>query len=103
MIAPPSYFIEGIDLVTEGTVTLNQVYNILDEDPRNYEETSGVTELCNYLRAADRINIFMGLAANPASESISFRQKGVLSRHNIVPLLVEKLRRQNKLVVLKYI
>ena len=30
ILAPPRYFIEGIDLVTEGAITLNQVYNILD-------------------------------------------------------------------------
>ena len=32
MVAPPRYDIPGVDLVTEGAVTLNQVYNVLDED-----------------------------------------------------------------------
>jgi hypothetical protein len=33
-IAPPECFIQGINLTTEGAVTLNQVYNILDEAVR---------------------------------------------------------------------
>lgn len=32
MIAPPGYSIEGIDLATEGAVTLNQLYNIFDAE-----------------------------------------------------------------------
>ena len=28
---PPEYWIDGIDLVSEGAITLGQVYNILDE------------------------------------------------------------------------
>ena len=29
LMAPPRFELEGIDLVTEGAVTLNQVYNFL--------------------------------------------------------------------------
>ena len=102
-VAPPAYFIDGIDLVTEGTVTLNQAYNILDEEPDRYEEVSGVTELCDYLRRADRIHFILGLASNPAADSIMFRQTGILNRHKIVPLLVDKLQKQNRVVTVEHI
>lgn len=101
MLAPPRYMIEGIDLVTEGAVTLNQVYNVLDEDPDVFDEESGVTELHELLMSADRINLLVGTALNPATKHISFRQRGILTRHAIIPLLAQKLRDAGKLVVLE--
>lgn len=103
LVAPPRYGIEGIDLVTEGAVTLNQVYNLLDEDPGHFVERSGVTALCELLRSADRVDILAGKAHNPASDDISFRQQGILSRQTIIPLLTEKLRQAGKLVVVSFI
>lgn len=103
ILAPPKYEMAGIDVVTEGAVTLNQVYNVIDEDPANHEEHSGVTQLCALLAAADRVNFLVGTAANPANEHIAFRQQGILSRARIVPLLVQRLREQGKLVVVEYV
>jgi hypothetical protein len=101
LIAPPRYEIPGVDLVTEGAVTLNQVYNLLDEDIRRLTEDSGVTELCALLQVADRVNIFVGGARNVATDDISFRQRGILNRHQIIPLIAEKLRAAGKLVVIE--
>lgn len=101
LLAPPRYMIEGIDLVTEGAVTLNQVYNVMGEDPDTFDEVSGVTELHRLLHEADRVNIMMGMAINPAVHDISFRQKGILTRQAIVPLIEEKLKRSGKLVVVE--
>ena len=97
-IAPPRYGIKGINLVTEGAVTLNQVYNILDENVANLQEDSGVTELRLLLGVADKLNIILGKADNTANADISFRQRGVLSRKVLIPLLAEKLRQEGKLV-----
>ena len=74
-------------------MTLNQVYNIYDEDPTRYEEYTGVTRLCELLRSADRINLFVGQARNVAEGDISFRQQGILPRSKIVPLLTESSAR----------
>jgi hypothetical protein len=102
VLAPPKYAVDGIDLVTEGAVTLNQVYNVLDEDPGNLEVETGVTQLCELLRSADRVNFTVGRAQNPAHGDISFRQRGILPRETIVPLIGEKLREAGKLVVIEY-
>lgn len=99
--APPRYEVEGIDLVTEGAVTLNQVYNLLDTDPEELDEDSGVTELLALLRAADQVRIMAGQAVNPASKHVSFRQQGILTRASILPLLVAKLKEAGKRVVVE--
>ncbi|MEI6167769.1 MAG: PP2C family protein-serine/threonine phosphatase [bacterium] len=101
LIAPPSSRLEGIDLLTEGAMTLNQVYNILDADPETFDEESGVTQLFHFMRAADRIHFIMGGSLNPAFNHISFKQRGVLPRATIVPLLADKLRAQGKRVVIE--
>jgi hypothetical protein len=99
LVAPPRYEIEGVDLVTEGVVTLNQVYNLLDEPLDRLTEDSGVTELCAFLQTADRVNIIFGGARNRSSGDISFRQQGILTRERILPLIADKLRAAGKLVV----
>jgi hypothetical protein len=100
-LTPARYGIKGVDLVTEGAVTLNQVYNILDENPDSFNEVNGVTELQSQLLSADRVNIIMGQAINPANRDISFRQKGILTRQVIIPLIADKLRAAGKLVTLE--
>lgn len=101
-IAPPYYTLEDIDLVTEGAVTLNQVYNVLDADIRQLPPNSGVGKLCQLLREADRIDVLVGQASNVAGEDIVFRQQGILPRTTIIPLLVDKLRHMDKLVTLRF-
>ena len=101
-IAPPECYIEGIDLATEGAITLNQLYNILDEDPAGFEPDSPVTRFYEQIMAADRIDFLVGGAVNVASTDISFVQNGILPRRKIVPLLADKLRTQGKLVVEEY-
>lgn len=103
VIAPPRYGIRGINLVTEGAVTLNQVYNVLDEEISKLSDDSGVTELRLLLNVADRINFIVGEAENTANEDISFLQRGVLSRKVLIPLFVDKLEKEGKLVNVKYV
>ena len=98
LIAPPNYEIKGIDLVTEGAVTLNQLYNIWGEDMARLEKNSPVTELFALMNIADRVNLFIGETINPAVEEISFKQSGILTREKIVPLLIENLKKDGKIV-----
>jgi hypothetical protein len=100
-ITPPAYKIDGIELVTEGMVTLNQVYHLLEEEPENYSQDSPASELAYYLKMADRVNIWQGDAENLGEGKIEFKQQGLLSRHKIIERLVKRLERQGKLVVLQ--
>jgi len=99
MIAPPKYELAGIDLVTEGAVTLNQLCNILDVAVEESEEVNPVTELAEMLHRADRVHVIVGRGANPANDSLGFEQQGILRRERVVPLLVDKMRSRGKLVV----
>lgn len=100
-ISPPSYKIEGINLVTEGIVTLNHVYNVIDEDTSKYLDESDVFEYCEFLKLADRVNFFIGNAANIGMDSIQFRQQRILPRPKIIPLIIDWLRAKGKLVTIK--
>lgn len=103
LLAPPRQCIEGIDLVTEGAVTLNQVTNVLDVDPARFDEVNAVTDFVELLRAADRVTMIVGKSANPSSVHIAFRQQGILTRESIIPLLVTKLESIGKLVVVEMV
>lgn len=101
LMVPPRYEIDGIDLVTEGAITLNQVFNVIDMDPETLGEDSGVSSLHSLLKAADRVNILIGQGINPATLDVSFRQRGILTRQVLIPLISRKLREAGKLVVVE--
>jgi hypothetical protein len=100
---PPAYEISGLDFATEGAITLNQVYNILEESPDRLDGDSSVSELYMLFHSCDTINFFVGTAVNPGHESIVFRQVGVYPRDVIVQFLAERLKKIGKLVNLTYV
>lgn len=101
MITPPAYELDGIEVVTEGVVTLNQVFHLLDEDTATLHQQSAVSEVAWYLKMADRVNIWQGLAENVGDEQVEFRQQGLLNRKKILQKIVDKLQIQGKLVVVQ--
>ncbi|MDO4552367.1 MAG: SpoIIE family protein phosphatase [Bacillota bacterium] len=98
---PPEYRIEGVDIVTEGAVMLNQVYNILEEDPELLTDGSVVEVLCHHMHNADVITFLIGGALNDAHENLVFKQMGVRPRAVTVRLIIEALRKMDKLVIVK--
>jgi serine/threonine protein phosphatase PrpC len=97
---PPEYSLDGIDLVAEGAITLNQVYNVLD-DPIDLFQESVVKKFCVLLREADIIYFKVGMAVNEAHESLIFKQLGVRVRKTTLRMLTEKLKKMGKLVLEK--
>ena len=101
-ITPPEFSIKGITLSTEGIVTLNQMYNILEEDIENEDDNdSPVFELAYFLNVADKVIFWVGSARNIGEENIELRQQGIQNRQVIVKLLAEKLREKGKLVLVE--
>jgi hypothetical protein len=100
---PPEFIIKNIDLATEGAITLNQLYNVIDEDRELMNNNSPITKLYDKMIEADKIVFWLG-TNNPIDEmSLDFIQMGLKSRQHIVPLLADKLRNINKLVVIERI
>ncbi|MBF0477970.1 MAG: SpoIIE family protein phosphatase [Candidatus Omnitrophica bacterium] len=100
---PPRYFINGIDLVTEGAVTLTQTYNIIEEEGVLFQDKSAAADLAALLQKADFIRFTVGKARNPANADIVYRKQGILPREKIVPLLAQKLERMGKLVTVAFV
>jgi len=104
LAAPPRYYIKGVNVVTEGAVTLNQVFHIIDEDMEDVELDSGVTQLNYFLNMVDKVNFIVGKAQNPAhKKNIIFKQRGILKRDKIVPKIAEKLKEKGKVVEINYV
>lgn len=97
---PPERFMEGIDMVTEGALTLTQLYNLMAESESGLDHASTVTRLLLLLRSADRVYFHIGGARNPGHGGQIFRQLGVLPRQTIIPLIAAKLKGEGKLVIM---
>lgn len=98
---PPERFMEGLEMVTEGALTLNQLYNLMGDTEGELDRGSPVTRLLELLRSADRIFFHVGGSRNPGHGGQIFRQLGVLPRRDIIPLIAGKLRAMGKLVIVK--
>ena len=101
---PPRYFLDGVDLVTEGAVTLNQVHNLLEkEDLDRDSDMSASVDLTKILKSGDRISFIVGQSLNPANKDIVFRKQGILQRNKIIPMIAQKLERMGKLVSIEHV
>lgn len=69
---PPTGYIEGIDLVTEGTLTVERALQYLKEGRKKLSlmyQPDGASRLCSLLLDSDDILILLGSAVNPAHQS----------------------------------
>lgn len=106
---PPTAELEGVDLVTEGVITINRVLTYAKdylEDNRTYEHWSckrdGASMIARLLfEEATDINFFVGRAVNPAHQNpdlpINFNIK-----MNLVTELSECLKRMGKRIKVSY-
>ena len=106
---PPTAEIEGVDLVTEGVITVNKVLEYAKDylkDNETYEQWSmkkdGASRICQLLfEEATDINFFVGRAVNPAHQNpdlpINFNIK-----MNLVKELSNCLREMGKRIKVSY-
>lgn len=100
-VTPPTYRIPGITLATEGMITLNQLYNLLNEDISYSDDHSIIVELVEYFDTADKVLFWVGKASNIGNDLLELKQQGIQNRLKIVKLISEKLIQMNKLVIVK--
>jgi hypothetical protein len=106
---PPISRIEGVDLVTEGTITVNKVLSYAQDylaDNRTYNvwgyKKDGASRIARMLfEEATDINFYVGKAVNPAHQDldlpISFQ-----SKMQLVDALADCLREMGKQIKVSY-
>lgn len=66
---PPCCTMKGIDLVTEGTITIGKIVELLEKDNHNdYPRKNGVTKTINHLLDSDIIHFVVGTKINEAHQ-----------------------------------
>ncbi len=101
---PPTARLEGVDLVTEGILTLGQALELLEKAWTAHDlpkEDDAATQLARILLSADRIHLIVGKAINP--NQVADLVRGDSMRMMYVKELVRHLRERNKTVTMERI
>ena len=101
---PATGRIDGLDLVTEGTLTITKALEIVRANEPNDElelKVDGASSLVLMLRNADEVKVMVGRAMNPAHQNPNLpRHLGLKTQ--VVQSLAEELRRAGKEVEIAY-
>jgi hypothetical protein len=101
-VVPPTGQIVGIDLVTEGAVTLYYTLQHLIDDPKKLENIKdGSGRLAKALLMADEIHFIVGLAINPVIHNPDFPVAFAL-KHQTVRDIADTLERLGKKVTVEH-
>ena len=96
---PPYYELEGVDLLTEGVLTLNKAYELMLEVEGDYSylytDKDGAMLLALELLVADDITFVVGQAINSFYQNPSL-PLSVSIRRNLVEKIVDYLQSLNK-------
>jgi len=102
--SPPTALLKGLDLVTEGILTIGQAVELLraaktvEDLPK---DDDAATRLARYLLAADDILLLVGTAINP--NQVADILRGESMRMLYIRELIEILKRRNKQVTVEKI
>jgi len=105
---PPIAEIKGIDLVTEGVVTLSKTFDIMKSItacnpivPEFSRKKDGASKLAKFiLKDCTHIKFLVGMTLNPAHKEFEFHNSMI--KHRIVDELVGKVRQLGKRVSVQY-
>ena len=105
---PPTSEIMGLDLVTEGVLTLNKALSMLMELTKEdmdfdiflqMDEDNGAARLANMISEdCTELNLFVGKASNEANQMLF----DITVRRNLVEQLRETVQKLNKTVTVKF-
>ncbi len=100
---PPTSSLEGVDLVTEGLVTLGKARERMAGVKRAHDlprKMDGATRLTQMLLKADRIHFVVGLAVNP--EQAADAAGTIPLRRIVIEDLVRDLESRGKVISVEY-
>jgi hypothetical protein len=98
---PPTFHLEGIDLVTEGLITLRKAGERMAQAKSVHDlprSADGATRLARALLRADKAHFLVGLAINPQQVD----ESGVPRRKGVVEDVIRELKGRGKLVSVAY-
>ena len=104
---PPIAYINGVDLVTEGVITIRKLLSlsekyvdVKDVSPKHYEKSDGASRLAQMLfEDATEVNFFVGQSVNVAHQGLPI---DTTMKLKLVESLSENLKRMGKNVTVKY-
>ena len=104
---PPIGHIDGIDLTTEGVITLRRLLELAEKynstsdlSPKYYDEKDGASLLANLLfEQATKVNFLVGQSANIAHKGLPI---DITMKLKLVEKLAENLRKMGKQVEIEY-
>ncbi|MGD8400356.1 MAG: SpoIIE family protein phosphatase [Bacillota bacterium] len=101
---PPTGYLPGMELVTEGIITVSQTLKYL----RHYQTTeklpeqdNGAVTLSRLLLESDQIRFLVGRAVNPAHQNPDLPLNATL-KMQVVQEIVELLQKRGKEVIVQY-
>ncbi len=105
---PPTAFIRGIDLVSEGVLTLGRVKDLLSEVVKDEikkevllesKATDGATRMIKLLlQECSEIHFIVGLADNPAHSQVAYSPLSLSMKRRLIEQIAEYLRFCGKIV-----
>ncbi len=104
---PPIGFIEGVDLTTEGVLTLRRLLELSEKylslhdlTPKTFTKQDGASLLANVLfEEATHINFFVGQSVNVAHQGLPI---DITMKMKLVEKLAENMSAMGKIVTLNY-
>ena len=104
---PPIAFIKGIDLVTEGVITLRKLLelskkyiDVKDVSPKYYDKKDGASQLARMLfEEATEVNFFVGQNVNIAHQGLPI---DTTMKLKLVESLSSNIKKMGKKVTVKY-
>lgn len=98
-ISPPIGFMEGIDLITEGIITLSQVFRYYESQIQ--EVGIGAQRLIDILEESDVITFLVGRSINPAHQNPLFSHD-ISLKFRLIQDLSKILEKKGKIVFVEY-
>lgn len=104
---PPIAYIQGVDLVTEGVLTLSKTVEKLKElrnelDDEIFNGKDGASQMTKLLYSASHIKLLVGRAFNLANAESSIFQRDLELRLHVVSELEKALTNLGKIVTVEY-
>lgn len=96
---PPIGKMDGVDLITEGIVTLTHVFRYLNGQQERL--AYGASILVDMLLEADQVNFFVGRAINPAHQNPLFSHD-ISLKFRLINDIAQILKQNGKIVNLEY-